>query len=129
MEHAKLVCLADVKPSHKLIPMSEQRITEIEDRVKAATPGRWIAFSGPPELNTLGDPICWMAGYELLAVCRANKTMPTNNPFEDAAFIYNARQDVPDLLAEVRRLQSQVDLAFRQCHTCGEMLDKELAKP
>jgi len=34
-----------------------------------------------------------------------------------------------DLLAEVRRMQSQVDLAFQQCHTCGEMLDTELAKP
>lgn len=74
--------------------LSEQQLQEIECRVNAATAGPWMSFiegrdhtSGSSFIRTSSEDI------ELSGATEA-----------DQDFIAHARQDVPLLLAEVRRL-------------------------
>lgn len=71
--------------------MDEKRLAEIEARANAATPGPWE----PEHRGVVGNDVfivedCVTAGWDAY---RANQ-----------AFIATARTDVPDLVAEVRRL-------------------------
>lgn len=90
--------------------MTEERLIEIEKRARAASEGEWLSYyvtqsEKDPKRSEFGvevgiriDDGC---GY---AVCVM--------PFEltkDAYFIANARQDVPDLVEEVRRLRKEVE--------------------
>ena len=75
--------------------MTEQELSEIEARARAATPGPWQSFiegrdheSGSNFIKTKGKDI------ELLGA-----TEP------DQDFIAHARQDVPRLVDEIRRLR------------------------
>ncbi len=97
--------------------MDEQRLQDIEKRVNAATKGPWHIWSGgsyvsigharPSEvlekrLGSIHPYRDQQAGRDL---------GPGNHVYQwhhDYAFIAEARQDVPDLLAEVRRLQALV---------------------
>ena len=74
--------------------MTEQELSDIESRVRAATPGPWQSFiedrdheSGSNFIKTQGKDI------ELLGATDA-----------DQDFIAHARQDVPRLVEELRRL-------------------------
>ena len=73
--------------------MDEQRLTEIEAREKAATPGPWREDHS-------------LVALELVHQQRFGKGNMSKAEADayrkDAAFIAHARQDVPDLLAEVR---------------------------
>jgi hypothetical protein len=71
--------------------MDEAKLQEIEARANAATPGPWE----PEHRGVVGNDVfivedCVTAGWDAY---RANQ-----------AFIATARTDVPDLVAEVRRL-------------------------
>ena len=87
-------------------PMTPERLAEIEARVEDATEGPWHAWDRG-------------IGYELhlgaAAKCGQIRCEDVNGEFRetfkraDAAFIAAARTDVPDLLAEVRRLQAAVE--------------------
>ena len=74
--------------------MNEQRLKEIEDRTNAATPGPWdmdgsgVYGAGETEVVTFTD------------------YLPIG---DDADFIAYARQDIPDLIAEVRRLREELN--------------------
>ncbi len=79
-------------------PLSEQEIAQIEERCKAATPGLWRSFvegrdhqSGSDFIQTPDDDI------EL-----------SGATVEDQDFIAHARQDVPRLLREVKRLRRRL---------------------
>lgn len=77
--------------------ISEDELRDIEARCDAATTGPWISFvegrdheCGSDFIRTGGDDI------ELAGATRA-----------DQDFIANARQDIPRLLREVRRLWAE----------------------
>lgn len=84
--------------------IDEKRLAEIEAREKAATPLPWIRFQVPEIGLDIGNLI--------------HKHHPAESPKDtdweklsdaDRAFLLHARQDIPDLLAEVRRLNSEVE--------------------
>lgn len=75
-------------------PLSEQRLSEIEARSDAAGPGPWSA-----------SPAGWV---DRIPHASINRTAFVE--VADAEFVAYARQDVPDLIAEVRRLQREVRL-------------------
>jgi hypothetical protein len=76
--------------------LSEGRLREIEERCQAATEGPWSVNKGE---SYEGCPFCHVDGWE----DHGEEWM--NLDLADAMFVANARQDVPDLLAEVRRLR------------------------
>lgn len=90
--------------------MTEQQLAAIEARANAATAGPWradVGFStipdGPPEGVAVW---CQTPGSEGDAVV-ADLGDYTDGP-ANGAFIANAREDVPALVAEVRRLRADV---------------------
>jgi len=91
-------------------PPSEQRLNEIEERCRKATSGGWIVARESDVWGTIGGPVCYMDEDNAIVVGQPGDWGPTNDPVDDAEFIAHARQDVPDLLAEVRRLRSLIDL-------------------
>jgi hypothetical protein len=77
--------------------MSDQELNEIEARAKKATRIGWEAVQEDYQWQvTQSDS----DNYEV--ICRI---MDGNKGEEDATFIASARQDIPHLIAEVRRLR------------------------
>ena len=94
--------------------MTPERLAEIRQRADVATPGPWsrhdFAFAGQDEPSSIvvfrGTEFDWNAVmYDNEFVCE----MPTwdRQEDDDALFISHARQDVPDLIAEVDRLAAE----------------------
>ncbi len=101
--------------------MTDEQLREIEKRAEAATPGPWcyelvgvkhsdwvvgiaINDDGKPLAGELIDEgefvvenVCWRFGLA--------ETEDGNN----AAFIAHAREDIPALIAEVRRLRKWIE--------------------
>jgi hypothetical protein len=80
--------------------LSDARLQEIAAVEAAATPGPWdvIAHSaGHPQLLTVADAHS--------PICDVVRSYPYNHQ-ANAAFIADARQAVPELLAEVARLRA-----------------------
>ena len=79
--------------------MNEEQLRAIELRANAATPGPWeeVAESGE----------CWLTSQsdETAATYIVPDTALMNQ--DDIEFIAHAREDVPALIAEARRLQAQ----------------------
>lgn len=94
----------NTKDSETRARMTDAQLAEIEARVDAATPGPWTRkadrrahFVGALDyLDTPSQVISASTypGQEGMVFCSA----------ENSAFIIHAREDVPALLAEVRRL-------------------------
>lgn len=91
--------------------LSDERIAEIRAREQAATPGPWevegkshmafaciVSSSQYDPINDRQRRIVKMCGI----------ASPAGEGSNNASFIANARQDVPDLLTEVTRLRSRV---------------------
>jgi hypothetical protein len=79
-------------------PITAERLAEIEARANAATPGPWW----PEHRGVMAEGVeivddCAVAGWDVYP--------------ENQAFIAAARIDVPDLVAEVRRLTAALDAA------------------
>jgi hypothetical protein len=81
--------------------MDEKQLQEIEARIEKATPGPWrydpnafYEIDGPGEYS----------GIAQLAYGRYEV-----EDYANGKFIAHARQDVPDLVAELRRLQAERD--------------------
>lgn len=79
--------------------MTEEMLNGIEERAAAATPGPWVwrpCLEGPDSLHRQRDDGTMI------------EIGPWRSDFEphDAAFIAHARIDVPDLVAEVRKLRA-----------------------
>lgn len=82
--------------------MTEEQLAAIEARANAATPGPWTidryAGRSPEEFTGIN------AGGDYQAICTTDSNI--NGPsLPDAEFICGAREDVPVLVAEVRRLR------------------------
>lgn len=84
--------------------MTPERLAEIEARVDAATPGPW-------RTKTNRDFGPWHNDdWDVTAVsdgCRVSGLGSRNwkDACQNAAFIAHARTDIPDLIAEVKRLR------------------------
>lgn len=76
--------------------VSEEELQEIERRCQAATPGPWHSFIEGRD-HTSGSNFIRTAGEDIEVVAAEPS---------DQDFMAHARQDVPRLLAEVRRLRA-----------------------
>jgi hypothetical protein len=90
--------------------LSEQELDAMEARAAAATPGPWEAFvegrdhlSGDDFIRTGGLDDAAPDMYVELSFPTAERPVPA--PHQDLDFIAAARQDIPLLVAEVRRLR------------------------
>jgi cell division septum initiation protein DivIVA len=110
-------------------PMSEERLKEIEQRLFLCTKPQWIYIEHAQREATA----------DVRNDSGAEVAMGIYTP--NAAFIAHARQDVPALLAEVRRLREKYEgkaprcngghennlpLALWDCPTCTEALRRQL---
>ena len=82
--------------------MSEQELTEIEERANAATREPWIVGDAYVPTASLSAVSVYGMGMEV-AECQMDT---------DGAFIAAARADVPALVAEVRRLRAELGWAY-----------------
>lgn len=89
-------------------PMTTERRASIKARCDAATPGPWKTGKDDFTKNIIeaakdrGTIIVQRRDdYNM----HWNSLIPIEQTFADAAFIAHARQDIPDLLAEVERWQ------------------------
>lgn len=76
--------------------MNEKRLVEIEVRVQAATAGEWIADGSV--IFTTAD-----SGKDHIAYCNYGVGRERCNA--NAEFIAHAREDIPDLIAEVAEMR------------------------
>jgi hypothetical protein len=93
--------------------VTDERLAEIEARCNDATPGPWSAVRD----HNGHWRVVWPHSQNG-SVARDGKVFDDY----DAAFIAAARDDVPDLLAEVRRLRGAMDEVRRRIETsarCG----------
>ncbi|MGI5414293.1 hypothetical protein [Actinomadura luteofluorescens] len=79
-------------------PLTDERLTEIRERERAATPKPWTASLQYPH-------VCWIGADPGQQIISANLS---ERPAEDIAFTAAARQDVPALLGEVDRLRTEL---------------------
>jgi hypothetical protein len=86
--------------------MTEGDLLKIEARVKAATAAPWSTGSIPWQV--------WFDGGHG-KICRIESTA------EDRDFIAHARQDVPALIGEVRRLKAELIKAYEPADRSGEI--------
>ncbi|HEX2189176.1 MAG TPA: hypothetical protein VHG51_09785 [Longimicrobiaceae bacterium] len=83
---------------------TEERLAEIEERLRRATPGPWACK------DRLGGGGCFVFSEETFHVVALQEDdeptigVPLGRP--DAELIARAREDLPLLLAEVRRLRA-----------------------
>ncbi len=77
--------------------ISDEELSRIERRCDAATPGPWVSYvEGREEMS--GSSFIMTGGEDFyVAGCK----------MEDQDFVASARQDIPRLVAEVRRLRNQ----------------------
>jgi hypothetical protein len=89
--------------------LPEAELVKIEQRAENASPGPWQAFiEGRDHLS--GDTIIRIGGLDMSMpdmYIHYSSSGPTEVPVPDADldFIANARQDIPRLVVEVRRLK------------------------
>lgn len=76
--------------------MDEATLSEIEARAKAATPGPWVSF----DVDRDGTTVETSAGEILMGSLGSPDATSA-----DTEFVAHAREDVPALVAEVRRLR------------------------
>lgn len=91
--------------------MDESRLSAIKARVSAATPGPWDAVNG-----SITD---WNKGRPPTMEWVPRGAKPVDAAFSDADFIVHAREDVPDLVAEVERLHAMLPAALAQARREG----------
>lgn len=99
--------------------MNEERLEEIRRRAEAATEGPWrieeSRYEGSYNVTSVNET------HDLSAcLCRP----------DDAEFISHAREDIPDLLAEVERLRSELSAiqAITGCHRTWRHIDSVLGE-
>ncbi len=77
-------------------PLSDKELTEIEERCEKSTPGPWKSYIEGRDHESGSDFI--MTGGDDIELTGATK--------EDQDFIASAKQDIPRLLNEIRRLKN-----------------------
>ncbi len=104
--------------------MNEKELAEIEARAEAATPGPWDIGHEAPPLYAGNNCITAKLGERVAIIFEANHNFELDN---SANFIAHARQDVPALVAEVRRLTNLLEaLEFLTEDETGMLSDAPL---
>lgn len=98
----------------------EKRLKEIEARTEAATPGPWIGGTMPTTASCAPEPL-WF--WSNLAPREIHYDRSTHLAPRDGFFIARARQDIPDLVAHVRALQSQLTDALAEVERLRAAID------
>lgn len=80
--------------------MNDERLAEIEALAEAATPGPWLQSAHDDNDYPTYDLVCDFLQQEDMYLVAEDMRV------EDAAFIAAARQAVPELVSEVRRLRA-----------------------
>jgi len=92
--------------------LSDEELAAIEGRALVASPAPWTVATWEGRPASIG----WQQGGLRTAVCIRPKYR--DDWLEsDADFIAHARQDIPALLEEVRRLRSQIELIHKYSYT------------
>lgn len=84
--------------------MDDRKLSEIEFRCNAATPGPWVSYVEGRDHDSGSNFI--MTGKK---GARGEDIELTGATVADQDFIAHARQDIPQLLEEVRRLKNILD--------------------
>lgn len=91
--------------------LSDERLAEIEARVDAATPGPWQSvYEYPYDSAAAGRIRAFRSSSPdvLMTVHERYVGHQTSDQHEaTATFVAHAREDIPDLLTEVRRLRRE----------------------
>ncbi len=104
--------------------MTREQLKAIRDHVEAATPGPWEAGTA------FCCPDCgWVDGPKR-TVCPVYEGTKRTHTLDanDAEFIAHAREDVPALLMEVERLQTDVDLLKSLKHGWKVLTEKAIGE-
>ena len=98
--------------------MSTLDLKPIKERLAEATPGPWESQGFDNYPGDEGTPIIGTSGIGLVAYALRHNVHSSNNSVDwydeeqcdkDAEFIAHAPEDIRALLAEVKRLQAQID--------------------
>ncbi len=90
----------------------------IKERAEKATPGPWEWLSyGDGFIQLQGQTECSEMNPVIVPyicdTCASRKAKCLSGSDEDRTFIAHAREDIPALLAEVERLQMEIDVQIR----------------
>jgi hypothetical protein len=92
-----------------LVPIADRELDEIEQRAHAASPAPWEAFIEARD-HTAGDDFIRIGGFDDaqpdMYIQHYLGASPVRVPDADLDFIAHARQDIPRLVAEIRRLRA-----------------------
>ena len=91
--------------------MNDQQLNEIEARVAMTTPGPWTTFPEEHDLEDKCNPVGVQVFFD--GVCAINVPWSPNG-----VFIAHAREDVPALVAEVRRLRAALHHLATESMAC-----------
>lgn len=100
--------MTELNASAPAEPMSDERLAEIRAREQAVPPAPWRSEDDTRTLER------WILSED--GTLEIGLGYVGNRTEDVAAFIVQARQDIPDLLAEVERLRA----VEYQCGHCGE---------
>ena len=89
--------------------MTDSEIKEIEDRCKLATPGPWKSIVEGRDIESADSFIMTgiSDGEDIWSSKRGADIYLTGATTADQDFIAYARQDIPKLIAEIKRLKSK----------------------
>jgi len=94
--------------------MTDKELDAIEARANAATDGPWSWDCGDAGIDE-SQKYCTVSAEDDtgdFAIAEINDMYPPDGGRSNARFIAHAREDVPDLVAEVKRLGSELGAAF-----------------
>ncbi len=102
--------------------MDETRLKEIEEREKRTAAGLWkIEKTGYGHIHIVQETFGWIGKSAMFI---ADVHIRIQDEIGNAEFIAHSRQDIPDLIDEVRNLQQQLNVAIKEI----EKLRAELAE-
>lgn len=81
------------------VELTDLELEEIENLCSSATPGPWISWVEGRD-HTSGDSVITTGGEDIYL---------TGATISDQDFIAHARQDVPKLIAEIKRLRKEIN--------------------
>jgi len=91
------------------VPIPYEELDEIEQRAHAASPTSWEAFIEARD-HTAGDDVIRSGGFDDaqpdMYIQHYLGASSVRVPAADLDFIAHARQDIPRLVAEIRRLRA-----------------------
>lgn len=86
--------------------ITDEELARLEALTRAATPGPWVTDADEPIAAETHAEVCFEDDY-------GSHTIATEMSCDDARFLMAARDAVPALVAEVRRLAADLDLSER----------------